>query len=77
LFLEGVLGKRDFFGWFFVVKLWWFCGASVVFGRWVFWAEKISLFENIFVEKAWVGEEGQAKEKTNSRFLHFAALRSE
>ena len=26
LFLEGVSGKRVFFGWFFVVNLWWMGG---------------------------------------------------
>ena len=41
-----------FFGWFFVVKLWWFSGADVVFGWWVFGFEKMPLFENISVEKA-------------------------
>jgi hypothetical protein len=41
--------------WFFVVKMWWIAGESVVFGWWFLGAEKMSLFENNSVEN--VGDE--------------------
>jgi hypothetical protein len=45
------LGKRDFFGWFFVVKLWWFRGGTWCVDGGFSGFRKMSSFENISVEK--------------------------
>ena len=43
-FLQGFCDFHRFFGWFFVVRLWWFCGEVVVFGGRVLGAKNTPRF---------------------------------
>jgi hypothetical protein len=52
VFLRGFWEKRVFPGWFFVVKLWWFCGESVVVGWWFLASKKFHFFQ-LYFRRGW------------------------
>jgi len=57
-----------FFGWFFVVNLWWFDGGFVVFRRSLLGAENFPLFEYLFFGD---GGSGASSNKMRGSFTTF------